>query len=1031
MIDGIMVLDVNHRIQRINQAMARSLGVPAEEALGRPCYELVHGTTRPPAFCPYDRLLQDGKTHRAETREPRIGDGWVLVEVSPLRDGRGRIAGSVHVVRDINAQKVNEHALKRSEERFHALSAELSSGVAEALEGLKEIATGNPDVRVSESSRIHAVRALKHMVNKTAEGLSEIVNLSHEFAIGLAEHFDTLARVSKGDWGARITGMSQVELLEALKAVTNQMIESVAAEITTRMMMEDELQAERKQFLSILDGMDEVVYVADPETYELLYINGPVKKVWGDALGQKCYKVFQGLDHPCEFCTNDRIFSENTGKTHVWEFENKRNHRWYRCFDRAIRWPNGRMVRFEMAIDIDEQKRARQQLQESERRLKTILESVQAGIVLIDADTHKIVDVNPTAARMFGAPKDRIVGHICHKFICPAEVGKCPITDLGQAVDNCERVLINSRGEELPILKTVSLVTIDGKKHVVDSFIDISRLKHTERELREAKEAAEAATRAKSEFLANMSHEIRTPMNGVIGMTSLLMDTELTPEQRQYADVVRKSGESLLSIINEILDFSKIEAGRMELEVIDFDLRTTLEDVADTLSLSAQSKGLELMCMIDHRVPSFVRGDPGRLRQILVNLVGNAIKFTQEGEVVIRADLETEDDTWATVRFRVSDTGIGIPKERGDRLFQSFSQVDGSHARRYGGTGLGLAISKRLCELMGGRIGVESEEGKGATFWFTVVFEKQLPQKRCRPVWGPEGLQKEHILVVDDNETNRFVLRELLTFWKCRFDEAPGGKQALDKLKRARREGNPFTIAILDMQMPEMDGEMLGRTIKDDPVLKDTRLVMLTSAGLRGDVARLRAIGFSGYLTKPVKRWNLYNCLAAVAGSEEHLAGPTSTRMITRHTIAEDRRHNVRILLAEDNPVNQQVAVHILEKLGYRADAVSNGKEAIKALEAVSYDLVLMDVQMPEMDGFEATQTIRDPHSSVKRHDIPIIAMTAHAMKEDRQRCLDHGMNDYVSKPVDPEVLLKAIERQLGSRPILKDTNEGGSSNGF
>jgi CheY-like chemotaxis protein/HPt (histidine-containing phosphotransfer) domain-containing protein len=444
------------------------------------------------------------------------------------------------------------------------------------------------------------------------------------------------------------------------------------------------------------------------------------------------------------------------------------------------------------------------------------------------------------------------------------------------------------------------------------------------------------------------------------------------------------------------------------------------------LTLRVEEKGLEFSCLIDPEVPAMVQGDPGRLRQILINLTGNAIKFTAQGEIHIRVGVEEETEDRVTVRFTVSDTGIGIPEERLDRLFKSFSQVDASITRRFGGTGLGLAISKQLAEMMGGQIGVESEEGKGSTFWFTVVLKKQ-PESQTVDRIAPEDLRGVRILVADDNETNRLVLKAMLNSWGCRFQEAADGVQALEMLKQGRAEGDPFRIALLDMQMPDMDGKTLGQKIKANAELEDTLLVMLTSMGRRGEATQLQKIGFAAYLTKPIKNTQLHDCLATILGAPPPDRERDSRSIITRHSLKDDKKRRTRILVVEDNMVNQKVAIRILQKLGYRADAVADGEEAIKALKTIPYDLVLMDVQMPQMNGFVATRIIRNPETSGLRHDIPIIAMTAHALKGDRERCLEAGMDDYVSKPVTAEALREALEKYLaGDQPTRSPAPDAG-----
>ena len=1012
-----------------------------------------------------------------------------------------------------------------------------------------------------------------------------------------------------------------------------------------------------KQFRLLFASNPLPMWLYDPETLQFVEVNDAATRKYGYSRDEFLAMTIEGI-RPTE---DIRSLRENLAKDREpLEVSGPWRHRLKdgRVIDVEIRshsleW-RGRPAALVVAQDITERKRAGEALQESEARLKKIFASVQTGIMIIDPETHRIVDANPVALQTIGLPHERVVGEECHKFVCPADKGRCPVTDLCQKVNQSERVLLTAKGEQRAIIKTVVPIFIDGRKHLLESFVDItgrkraeearaflasivessndaivgetlngtivswnrgaeslygyragevigkpvsllapadrtvemtqmlrrvkagettsnletSRVKKdgtevevsvtvspilnpagevtgaatiahdiTERkrserelahermlfqalmdnipdtiyfqdtacrfirinkaqarilgisdpdkavgrtdfdffpadfaqgcfeaeqkliesgqpilgavqklarpdgqvqwlsttevpirdggdkilgfvgisrditdrkreeaELQKAKEAAEAANRAKSEFLANMSHEIRTPMNGIMGMTDLALTTRLSEEQSEYLNLAKKSADALLRVINDILGFSKIEAKKLDLEHIGLDVREIVQQTLKSLARQADEKRLELLSSIEPDVPECVFGDPVRLQEILINLVGNAVKFTGHGEVAVTVRREAEGGK-DTLHFSVRDTGIGIPEEKQHLIFDAFVQADTSATRKFGGTGLGLAISSQLVNMMGGRMWLESELDKGSTFHFTIPLEIAPAGPAAIPPSDQVPLDGLPVLAVDDNDTNRRILRAMLIRWGMKPALSESGAEAMGALQQAGREGDPYPLIIVDAQMPGMDGFTLIEKIKEDLTLTTATIMMLTSGPQPGDAERCRALGVAAYLTKPISESELHEAVLRALGS----------RPLPAHRPAPDRPaatmapRSLRVLVVEDNAVNRLLAVRLLDKMGHRVMAAEGARKALEILDAGPFDVVLMDVQMPDMDGFEATAVVRDKERNSGGR-LPIIAMTAHAMEGDRERCLAAGMDGYVAKPINRRVLADALE---------------------
>ena len=819
---------------------------------------------------------------------------------------------------------------------------------------------------------------------------------------------------------------TKAHLIEELAALRQRIAELEAAD-TQRLQAEKALRDTDKRFRALLQSASAAIIIIDSQG-RIVMVNARTETQFGYARDEMVGQPLEMLlperyrelhvTHRTEFAAHPRIRPMGTD-LHLVGRRKDGSEFPIEVGLSYIETENG-VLAMSFILDVTERKTAEEGLRLTQRAI----ESATNGIVIADAQRPDvpILYVNPAFERITGYVRDEVIGRNC-RFLQADDHDQPALDDLRAALRAerpCQVVLRNYRKDGTLFWNELDIAPVHDELGRLTHFVGIQNditerkmseeeLAHKNRELDQALEAASAATRAKSEFLANMSHEIRTPLNAIIGMTGLLLDTALTKEQREYAETVRISGDVLLSVINDILDFSKIEAGKMEMEQQPFDLVDCVKASLDLIVPNAAEKGIEMIYTVDEGTPAILIGDVTRLRQVLVNLLSNAVKFTSGGEVVVAVNSRPIGEPEATpsqheVHFAVRDTGIGIPRERLGRLFQPFSQVDASTTRRYGGTGLGLVISKRLVEMMNGNIWVESEAGKGSVFHFTIRVHAPPQQQRISASAAQAEMAGKRVLIVDDNTSNRTILTRQMQSWGMQTCDAASGPEALGYL----RAGERFDVAVLDIQMPDMDGLTLAAEIHT--LLPRLPLIMLSSIGARDP--GVQSPNVAAYLTKPIRSLQLYGIVVNVLRGQPVAVQQTASGM--RIDSQMGQRHPLHILLAEDNIVNQKVTARILERLGYRSDIVANGYEVLEALERQRYDVVLMDVQMPEMDGLEATRRIvrRWPKEERPR----LIAMTAYALEGDREWCLAAGMDDYITKPVKIEELVEALEK---SRPVL------------
>lgn len=1015
--------DADGRFEFVTGKGLDALGIVPEDLIGVPVFEAFSESP--------DVLDAIGRAYGGEEFTAAVEIQGLTFETlyRPLWE-EGGVTGLIGVATDVTERQRTESALRESEERYRTILQSIEDGYFETdLSGsltffndaLARILRYPPDELAGKNNRDYTdeenARKVYRAFNRIYETGEPLGNLEWELVSG-GEHICVEASASRiEEESGEITGFR-----------------GLMRDITERRLREQEIRESSIRLSTLIESLQAGILVED-DARKVLHINGEFLQMFGipshpqEMIGADCSNAAEDSRHLFEEPEGFvRRISETLGLREP-------------VVGEELALADGRILEQDyIPIFVDGEYRGHlwqyrdvtlhKREEEDLARLAAIVESSDEVIFSKTLEGY-ITSWNRAAERLYGYTPEEAVGQHISMLTSPEPPDEIPwILEKvrnGETIDHLETVRVSRSGEHLDVEITVSPIYGPSGEIVGASNIarDIRERKEAWEAVQWAREAAEEADRAKSDFLANMSHEIRTPMNGVIGMTDLLLDTDLDAEQREFTEAVRVSGENLLHIINDILDFSKIEAGALQLESVPFNLRSEVEEAVYLLAGRAHGRGLELTGFVEPEVPTAVAGDPFRLRQILTNLIGNAIKFTEHGEVGVRVVLEEEAaesggrSGGVLARFEVTDTGLGLTPEQQAKLFSSFSQADTSTARRYGGTGLGLAICKQLAELMGGEIGVRSDPGAspGSTFWFTAHLGLREPDGTGETGEMPHDLRDTRILVVDDNATNRRILQRQISSWGLEATLAGSGEEALRLLRDAADEDRPHGLAILDHQMPGMDGLELASRIRSDPVFSGTRLVILTSMGLRGEGLRARETGITVHLTKPVRQSELYDALGTALGHRISRTPRSPERHETSITRSGEGR---RLLLAEDNPVNQRVAIRMLEKLGYQIDLAHDGLEAIEKTGETSYDAVLMDCQMPEMDGYRATRELRRLEAEGCLPRLPVIAMTANALQGDRERALESGMDDYLTKPVKPAEIGAMLERWISRAPQLK-----------